>query len=329
MKSFVSLISATLAIAGLSFGSTVAAQEAASAFPSKPIKIVVPYPPGGSTDMMARTVALKLQQRFGQPVVVENKAGAGSNVGAQFVASAPADGYTLLFGTSAALAVNTHLYANLPYHPLKSFTPVMLAATLPSLVVVHPSLPVHNIKELNQYLAANPDKVNYASAGNGTPAHLGVEMYKKATGLMMNHIPYRGGAPALTDMIAGQVQVMFAILPESMPFVKDGKLRAIAVTTAQRSDQAPNLPTIAEQGVPNYDLTAWYAFVAPAGTPADIVAKLNAALNAAIEDPETRQKLVAAGFDIAGGSPDKLAQLMRTESVKWEKVVKDANVKVD
>ena len=328
MKSFVLSLSCALVLAALPFGGALA-QESSANFPSKPIKIVVPYPPGGSTDALAREMALKLQQSLGQPVVVDNKPGAGSNLGAQFVASAPADGYTLLLGTSAALSVNTHLYKNLPYQPLKSFAPVVLATTLPSLVLVHPSLPVRNMKELNQYLAANPDKVNYASAGNGTPAHLGVEMYKGATGLKINHVPYRGGAPALTDLIGGQVQMMFAILPESMPFVKDGKLRAIAVTTSRRAAQAPELPTIAESAVPNYDLTAWYAFVAPAGTPAAIVAKLNKAFNAALEDPEAKEKLLGAGFEIAGGPPEKLGDLMRSESRKWEKVVQDANVKVD
>ena len=329
MKRFVPKLGTGLLVAAMAIGSAAVAQESAASYPSKPIKIVVPYPPGGSTDAMARMVAQHMQQRIGQSVVVENRAGAGSNVGAQFVAAQPADGYTLLFGTSAALAVNTHLYPNLPYHPIKNFAPIVLGATLPSLVVVHPSLPVNNIRELNAYINANPDKVNYASAGNGTPAHLGVEMYKKTTGLKINHIPYKGGAPALTDLIGGQVQMMFAILPESMPFVKDGRMRAIAVTTASRSGQAPDLPTVAESGVPGYDLTAWYAFVAPAGTPQDIVAKLNTAINAALVDPEVRGKLLAVGFDVAGGTPDRLAQLMRTESVKWEKVVKDAKVKVD
>ncbi|KQT14034.1 Bug family tripartite tricarboxylate transporter substrate binding protein [Ramlibacter sp. Leaf400] len=328
MKSFALSVSSVLLAAVLPL-CVAHAQESAATFPTKPIKMVVPYPPGGSTDALARTLALKLQQRLGQSVVVENKPGAGSNLGAQFVASAPPDGYTLLLGTSAALAVNAHLYKQLAYHPLKNFAPVVLATTLPSLVVVNPSVPVRTMKELNQYLIANPDKVNYASAGNGTPAHLGAEMYKKATGAKISHVPYRGGAPALTDLIGGQTQMMIAILPEVMPFVKDGKLRALAVTTERRTALAPDLPTVAESGVPNYELTAWYAIVAPAGTPADIVAKLNKAFNSALEDTETRDKLREAGFEIAGGTPEKLGELMRSESRKWEKVVQDANVKVD
>jgi len=231
--------------------------------------------------------------------------------------------------SSAALAVNTSLYAVLPYHPLKNFTPVVLAAKLPSLVVVPPSLPVHNIKELNEYLAMNPKNVSYASAGNGTPSHLGVEMYKKTTGLNITHVPYRGGAPALTDLVAGRVQLMFAILPEAMPFVKDGKLRAIAVTTPRRAAQAPEVPTIAESGLPNYDLTAWYAFVVPAGTPPEAVSKLNAAINSAFEDPDVRKNLVDAGFEVGGGTPESLNQLMRSELEKWDKVIKEANVELN
>lgn len=305
------------------------AAEAAGDYPQKPIKIVVPYPPGGSTDVLARTVGQKLSTRFGQPVVVENRAGASGNLGASYAAKSPADGYTLFLGTSTALAVNPHLYQSLTYDPQKDFAPLILATTLPSLVVVNSSVPVKSIKELNEYLKAKAGAVNYASSGNGTPAHLGAEMYKKMTGVKMTHVPYKGGAPALTDLAGGQTALMFAILPESWPLVKDGRLRALAITTAQRSSLMPELPTVAEAGVPGYELVGWYGFLAPAGTPKDVVAKLNKALDEALQEKDVRDKLTTMGFQVEGGAPERLGDLMRSESRKWGQVVKEGNIKVD
>lgn len=305
------------------------AAEPAAEFPQKPIKIVVPYPPGGSTDVLGRMMGQKLSARFGQPVVVENRAGASGNLGANFAAKSPADGYTLFLGTSTALAVNPHLYPNLPYDAQKDFAPLILATTLPSLVVVNSSVPVKSMKELNEYLKSKNGQVNYASSGNGTPAHLGAEVFKKLTGIQMTHVPYKGGAPALTDLVGGQTSLMFAILPESWPLVKDGRLKALAVTTAQRSPLMPELPTVAESGVPGYELVGWYGFLAPTGTPKEIVAKLNKALDEALQETDVKEKLTTMGFQVEGGAPERLSDLMKSESKKWGQIVKEANIKVD
>ncbi len=303
--------------------------DAAADFPQKPIKIVVPYPPGGSTDALGRIVGQKISARLGQPVIVENKAGASGNLGATYAAKSAPDGYTLFLGTSTALAVNPHLYPNLTYDPQKDFAPLILATTLPSLVVVNSSVPVKTLKELNEYAKAKDGALNYASSGNGTPAHLGAEMYKKMAGIKMTHVPYKGGAPALKDLAGGQTSVMFAILPESWPLVKDGRLRALAITTPKRSPLMPDVPTVSEAAVPGYELLGWYGFLAPAGTPRPIVAKLNKALDEALQDKEVREKLSTMGFDVEGGSPERLGDLMRSESKKWGQVVRDGNIKVD
>jgi tripartite-type tricarboxylate transporter receptor subunit TctC len=305
------------------------AADSAAEFPQKPIKIVVPYPPGGSTDVLGRMMGQKLSVRFGQPVVVENRAGASGNLGANFAAKSPADGYTLFLGTSTALAVNPHLYPNLPYDAQKDFAPLILATTLPSLVVANSAVPVKSMKELIEYLKSKNGQVNYASSGNGTPAHLGAEVFKKLTGIQMTHVPYKGGAPALTDLVGGQTSLMFAILPESWPLVKDGRLKALAVTTAQRSPLMPELPTVAESGVPGYELVGWYGFLAPTGTPKEIVAKLNKALDEALQEKDVKEKLTTMGFQVEGGAPERLADLMKSESKKWGQVVKEANIKVD
>jgi tripartite-type tricarboxylate transporter receptor subunit TctC len=329
MNRIKALVASALTLATLQAGGAIAADTAAG-FPNKTIKIVVPYPPGGSTDALARILGQKVQERLGQTVIVENKAGASGNIGAQYAARSPADGYTLFLGTSTALAVNPHLYkSSLRYDPQKDFAPVILATTLPSLVVVNPAVPVKSMRELNDYLKNRPEPATYASAGNGTPAHLGVEVYKKTMGIKLEHIPYKGGAPALTDLVGGQTTLMFAILPESMPLVKDGKLRALAVTTAKRSALLPDLPTVAESGVPDYELVGWYGFLAPAGTPKDILAKLNKAFNTALQEKDVSEKLSGMGFEVAGGPPERLSELMRSDSKKWGKVVADANVKVD
>jgi tripartite-type tricarboxylate transporter receptor subunit TctC len=318
----------TLILSTLHAGSANAT-EAVSDYPKKMIKIVVPYPPGGSTDALARILGQKIGDQLGQTVIVENRAGASGNIGALYAAKSPADGYTLFLGTSTALAVNPHLYKSLPYDPQKDFAPIILATKLPSLVVVNNSVPVKSMKKLNDYLLRRPDQAQYASSGNGTPAHLGAEMYKKAMNIKMDHIPYKGGAPALTDLASGQTTMMFAILPEVMPLVKAGKLHALAVTTAKRSALVPDLPTVAESGVANYELVGWYGFLAPAGTPKEIVAKLNKVFNAALQEKEVRERLSGMGFEVAGGPPEQLAGLMRSESKKWGQVIAAAQIKVD
>ncbi|MBV7481463.1 tripartite tricarboxylate transporter substrate binding protein [Bordetella sp. BOR01] len=304
------------------------ADDAAAGYPDKPIRIVVPYPAGGSTDVLARTLGQKMGETLGQPVIVENRAGASGNIGASYVANADADGYTLFLGTSTALSVNQSLYQDLPYDPQKDFTPIVLAAMLPSLVVVTPSLKAGTMQDLTALLKTGK-AINYASAGSGTPSHLGGELYKRMTGAKAMHIPYKGGAPALTDLVGGQTSYMFAILPESMPLVKSGQLRALAVTTSKRLPAYPDLPTVAESGVPGYELIGWYGFLAPDGTPPAIIGKLNDAFNNALNDADVHKRLAGLGFEVEGGPPRRLADLMESESVKWKQVIDEAGIKLD
>lgn len=305
------------------------AAASADGYPSRTIKIVVPYSPGGSTDTLARLLAGNISQRLGQSVIVENRPGAGSNIGAAFVASSPPDGYTIFLGTSAALAVNVSLYKSLPYDPQRDFEPVILATTLPSVVVVKDAVPAKTLPELIAFLKSRPGKENYGSAGNGTPAHLGGEVFKRMTGVDVSHVPYKGGAPALADLAGGQTTYMIAILPEAMPLVKSGKIRALAVTTPGRVPAYPDLPTVAESGLAGYELIAWFAFAVPAKTPKEIVAKLNKAFEEALQDKEIGGKLADMGFIVEGGPPSRLGDLMRSEAIKWRAVVQEAGIKVD
>jgi tripartite-type tricarboxylate transporter receptor subunit TctC len=302
--------------------------NAAQGYPNKPIRLIVPYPPGGSTDVLARLMAEDVGETLGQTVIVENRPGASGNIAAAQVVKSEPDGYTLFLGTSTALAVNQSLYKNLPYDPQKDFAPIVLATMLPSLVVVNNKVPVKTVQELTAWLKGPGRTANYASSGAGTPAHLGGELYKWKTGATAAHVPYKGGAPALTELVGGQTAYMFAILPESMPLVKSGQLRALAVTTSQRLAAYPDIPTVAESGVPGYELIGWYGFLAPAHTPAPVIDTLNRAFNKALNDPQTRKKLADLGFEVAGGPPQRLADLMRTESVKWKEVIDRADIKL-
>ena len=302
----------------------------AAEFPSKPIKIVVPYSAGGSTDILARMVAERLNLRIGQPAVVDNKPGGSEQIAIVNVTKSAPDGYTLLLSTLSGLAVNSGLYGpRLPYDSLKDLRPVLLAATVPSVVVVHPQVPAKTMAELAAYLKGNPGKVSYASAGNGTPSHLGMEYYKKENGFDAVHVPYKGGAPALQEMMGGQVQVMMALVPEAMPLVKSGRLRALAVTSSKRLPAYPDLPTVAEAGGKNFDMTFWYAFMVPAATPPDVIAKLNQAINGILQEKDIQAKLSEMSLDLSGGSPDKVTELIKSESAKWKKVIDDAGIKID
>ena len=302
----------------------------AADFPSKPIKIVVPYAAGGSTDALARMVAERLGQRLGQPAIVENKPCASEQIAITGVVKGPPDGHTILLSTLSGLAVNPGLYgARLPYDPRKDLAPVLLAATVPSVVVVHPQVPVKSMAELGAYLKGNPCKVSYASAGNGTPSHLGMEYYKKANGYDPVHVPYKGGAPALQELMGGQVQVMMALVPEAMPMVKGGRLRALALTSAKRLAAYPDVPTVAEAGGKDFVMTFWYAFMAPVGTPADVLAKLNSTIDAILQDKDVRAKLADMSLDVAGGPPARVTELIRSDSAKWKKVIDEAGIKVD
>ena len=329
MKKLAAILASALMLSMLSAGGACAA-DAAADYPNKIVKIVVPYAPGGSTDLLARLLGEAVGNRFGQPFIVENHPGAGGNIAVSLVMKQPADGYTIFLGTSAALAVNPHLYRErAPADPLKDFAPIVLATKQASQVLVNPSVPVKTMQELTAYLKSRPGKESYATAGNGSPGHLGTEMYKKMMGIDMTHIPYKGGAPALAGLAGGQTTMSIAILPESMALVNAGRLRPLAITTLKRSPQYPNLPTMDESGVPGFELISWYGFVVRAETPKEIVAKLNAAFDGALQDKAMRAKLTEMGFDVVGGKPEVLSDMMRSESKKWGQVVIDANVKVD
>jgi tripartite-type tricarboxylate transporter receptor subunit TctC len=314
------------ALAALLAGTAQAADPAAN-YPDKPIRIIVPYPPGGSTDVLARALGAYMGAKLGQSVIVENKAGASGAIGANYVQQSPADGYTLFLGTSTALAVAPLLYKDLPYK-VDKFAPIVMATILPSIVVVNPQFPVQKMADLVPYLKAHPN-INYASSSVGTPAHLGMELFKQMTGTQLNHVPYKGGAPALNDLAGGQVSIMIGILPETMPLVKGGRLRVLAVTTDKRLPDYPDLPTVAESGVPGYDLLGWYGFLAPVGTPKAVVDKLNTVMNEGLKDPELNRRLTDMGFQVAGGSPAEFAKVIRDETAKWKKVIEDGHINAE
>jgi tripartite-type tricarboxylate transporter receptor subunit TctC len=300
----------------------------------KPVTIVVPYAPGGTTDMLGRTLAREMGPLLGRTVIVDNKPGAGSGIGASFVAHAPADGSTLLVATSTTLAINPSLYKKLAYDPAKDFAPIGLIGAVPLLVVVHPTLPVKSIAELIAYSKSKPGGLSYGSAGNGSPQHLSAEMFKAATGARLTHVPYKGSGPAVTDLLGGQIDVMFSDIPPAVQHVKAGKLRALAVTSAKRQTALPEIPTVAESGAPGtrgFEAVAWQSIVAPAGTPKDVVQKFADALNKVIAQPDLRTKLEAEGFEPAapGGTPERFAAYIRSETERWGQVIRSAGATVD
>jgi tripartite-type tricarboxylate transporter receptor subunit TctC len=307
----------------------VAALACAQTYPTKPIRLVVPFPPGGATDILARDVAQKLTEAWGQSVIVDNRPGAGGNIGSELVAKSAPDGYTLEMGTVGTHAINASLYAKMPYDHVKDFTPVILVAGVPNVLVVNPALPANSVAELIAYAKANPGKLNFASSGNGTSIHLSGELFKVMAGVQITHIPYKGSAPALQDLLAGQVQMMFDNLPPSLPQIKAGKLRALAVTSLARAPALPDVPTLAESGLPGFEASSWFGILAPAGTPAPIVAKLNAEIAKWLATPEAKEKLSKQGANAAGGTPDDFAKHIATETAKWAKVVKDSGAKID
>ena len=317
---------ALAAVVALAASAPAAAQ---GSYPSKPVRLVVPFPAGGTTDILARAVAQKLSETWGQQVIVDNRPGAGGNIGSELVAKSPPDGYTLLMGTVGTHAINPSLYAKMPYDHVKDFTPVILVAGVPNVLVVNPALPVNSVPELIAYAKANPNKLNFASSGNGTSIHLSGELFKTMTGAQMTHVPYKGSSPALTDLIGGQVQLMFDNLPSSLQFIKAGKLRALAVTTAARSQALPDVPTLAESGLPGFEASSWFGVLAPAGTPPAIVEKINGAVAAWLASPEAKEKLAGQGAIAAGGTSDAFVRHIADESSKWSKVVKASGAHVD
>jgi tripartite-type tricarboxylate transporter receptor subunit TctC len=325
-----SLRRATAMLAGIAaIALSVPASAQAPAYPTKPIRLVVPFPAGGATDIIARAVSQKLTEAWGQSIVVDNRPGAGGNIGTELVAKAAPDGYTLEMGTVGTHAINASLYAKIPFDHIKDFAPIILVAGVPNVLVVNPSLPVNSVQELIAYAKANPGKLNFASSGPGTSIHLSGELFKVMAGVQMTHVPYKGSAPALQDLLGGQVQLMFDNLPPSLPQIKGGRLRALAVTSLTRAPALPDVPTIAESGLPGFEASSWFGILAPAGTPPAIIAKVNAEVAKWLASPEGKEKLVAIGANAGGGSPEDFAQHIQKETAKWAKVVKESGAKVD
>ncbi len=310
-----------LAAAAIACTATLPLQAQTSGWPSKPVKLVVGYAAGGATDVIARLVAVKLGDQLGQPVVVDNRAGANSNVGAENVARAPADGYTLYVYTIAN-TINASLYPKLGYDPVKDFEPVGMIAKIPNILVVNPKLPVKNLAEYVRYAKESKDGITFASSGSGSSIHLSGEMFKMQSQLKMLHVPYRGSAPAVTDLLGGQVDSMFDNTPSALPHVQAGKLRAIAITSAQRSPLLPDVPTLAESGYAGFDVQSWFALAAPAGTPRPVVEQLNTALNKVLALPEVRNRLQELAATPDSGTPDKMRSFAAAEIKRWREVVK-------
>ena len=305
------------------------AHAQAPAYPTKPVKLVVPFPPGGSLDIAGRLIAQKLTEMWGQSVVVENKPGAGGNIGADFVAKSPADGYTILLGALSTHAVNPSLYKTMPYDAVRDFAPITLIAITPNVLVVNASLPVNSAKEFIAYAKANPGKLSFGSGSNGSAGHLAGELFKVETNTDAVHVPFKGGAPATQALLAGDTQFMFDNLANAMAQVKAGKIKALAVTTAQRSSLVPELPTMAEAGLAGFDISTWYGLFAPAGTPPAIVAKWNADVTKILKSPDVRAKLIADGADPSPDTPEQFREFIARELAKYARIVKASGAKVD
>ena len=299
---------------------------AASNYPNKTIRIIVPFTPGGSTDILARAIGIELGKAWGQSVIVENIAGAGGSIGADKVAKSAGDGYTLLMGHIGTLAVNPSLYPDLPYQPLRDFSPVAWVARVPNVLVVHPSVPAKNVKEFIALAKAKPGQLNYGSGGNGSAANLATEYLKVQTNISLLHIPYRGTAPAVTDLLGGQIQVLFTGAPAVIGQIKSGQLRALGVSSPQRLDSLPDVPTVAESGYKNFEADQWYGVVAPKGIPPEIVAKLNAQINRALQSPELKNRLNNEGAVATPSTPEVFGKLIQTEIARWKPVISSGRV---
>ena len=315
-------------LAILSAASAASAADA-QAYPNKTIRFIVPFPPGGIADVMARVFGQKFTDAWNQPVVIENRTGAGGNIGADVVAKSPPDGYTLVMGSIGTHAVNVSLFSRMPYDPVKDFAPVALTMEADGLLVLHPSVPVKTLKDLIALSRARPGQLAYASAGNGTAGHLAGELFKSMAKIDIVHIPYKGNVPAITDLVGGQTSMLFATLPTVLPLAKAGKLHALAVTGLQRNPATPEVPTMAESGLPGFEVTNWIGVFAPAGTPADIVAKLNAEIMRIMRMPDVQSRLANEGAKFRPTTPNEFAAFVKTEIAKWGKVIRDAGVKVD
>ena len=302
------------------------ALDSSAAYPERPVHIMVPWAPGGSTDILARTVAEKLTKVLGQPVIVDNKAGASGNIGSEVVAKAQPDGYTLLFGSMSTHAINPAMMPSMPFKGVEDFTPIAMLAFVTNTMVIHPSLPVNNVKEFIAYCKANPGKVAYASAGPGSTNHLSAALLEKMAGIQMLHVPYKGGAPAVLDTVAGQTQVLFTAGTQSLPHVKAGKLKLLAVTENHRSALLKDTPTVAET-VPGYEMAVWYGAFGPKGMPSELQHRLNREINAIMMMPDVKAKMEAIGVEPVNETPERFAQVLRADSEKWGKLVKELGIK--
>jgi tripartite-type tricarboxylate transporter receptor subunit TctC len=316
---------AGIAFAALGLGSEAAAQT----YPTKPVRMIIPFPPGGTTDILARVAAQKLSEALGQQVVPDNRPGAAGNIGTELVAKAPPDGYLLLTAPGSTLTIHPSLYAKLPFDPLKDFAPVTILGIVPNALVVHPSLPARNVKELIALAKARPGELNYASTGAGQSTHLSMELFKTMAGVKITHVPYKGSAPAVTDLLGGHVSLMFDNMPSALPHVKANKIRALAVSTLKRSPVAPEIPTVAESGLPGFEVSVWFAVLAPAATPRPIVDRLNQVLVKALQSPDVRERLSSQGAEPIGNTPEEFTAVMKRDLVKWAKVVRDGNIRLD
>jgi tripartite-type tricarboxylate transporter receptor subunit TctC len=304
-----------------------AATAQAQSWPSKPLRYIVPFPPGAFNDTLGRTISTELSKTLGQPMVVENRPGGNSIIGTEAAAKSPPDGYTL-FGAALPFSVIQSLYKT-SFDVTKDFAPITLAGISANLLVVHPSFPVNSVKELIEHARRNPGRINYGSSGNGTSVHLSMELFKSMTKTFMLHIPYKGSAPVVTDLLAGQIDVMFDNLPNVIGHVRAGKMKAIAVSTAQRSALAPEVPTVAEAGVPGYELSVWFGVLAPAGTPRDIIVRLNTEIVKILNAPDVKDRFAKQGVEVRTSTPEQFSEFLRAEVSRWAKVVQDANIKAD
>jgi tripartite-type tricarboxylate transporter receptor subunit TctC len=307
----------------------LAAGAHAQSYPSKQIRFVVPFAPGGGSDLVARTVGQKITEGLGQPVIIDNRPGAAGMIGAEIAAKSPPDGHTLLLGSNGPLAINPGLYPKMPYDAAKDFAPVSLVTVMPFLLVTHPSLPVKSVKDLIAIARARPNQLNYGSPGSGSTTHLANELLKSMTGVQITHVPYKGVAPAATDLISGQVQMMSGDLSTLLPHVRSGRMRALAVTAAKRSGLVPEIPTVAESGVPGYEASGWFGVLVPAATPQPVIERLNTTIVKGLAASDARERLRAFGGEVVPGTPDEYGALIRRDAAKWGKLIKSIGLKPD
>ena len=322
MRSFVRVVAAVACALLSGVGAT-------QSYPVKPVRIVTPYAPGGTADILSRTVAQKLSDAWGQQVLVDHRPGASGMIGADIAAKAAPDGYTILMAYVAEIAITRSLFKSMPYDPVKDLAPVTLAAVTPMILVVHPSLPARSVGDVVRLAKAKPRDLPYASAGNGSPAHLAFELLQRSARIEITHVPYKGAAPALTDLLGGHVVMFFSGMPPAMPHVKSGRLRAIAVSTAKRSPAAPDVPTVSESGVPDFDISTWFGVLAPAATPRDVIVKLNAEISRALSMPDVRERLAREGAETAPGAPEQFGRFIQAEIAKFAKIVRDSGARAD